>query len=345
MKNNENEERTAEWMRLALAKMKQFEVSPTPANYALWFEYVSGTNLALVEAVDREIEQTGKLTSQQSYLLHQQFFEDDKDRAAMLEMRQELARLLKQTLNYIYTGVTTTDRSNSHLQSMLTRLQPDLNRQQLHTLIEEVLIETRLAVSSGELLNEQLHGAMNEVAALKKELSDSRREAITDSLTGLANRKHFDELIHQMTRDADHNGMDVAVIFCDVDMFSVINEKHGQLVGDQVLRVIAELMRKSLKGRDLVARYGGEEFAVILPNTSMQNARQLAETIRQDIASKRIQRKDTREPLGSITMSFGVARYVPGEGVDSFLQRVDRAVYLAKRSGRNNVSDAPPPII
>lgn len=164
-------------------------------------------------------------------------------------------------------------------------------------------------------------------------------------MTGLANRKHFDELIHQMTRDADHNGMDVAVIFCDVDMFSVINEKHGQLVGDQVLRVIAELMRKSLKGRDLVARYGGEEFAVILPNTSMQNARQLAETIRQDIASKRIQRKDTREPLGSITMSFGVARYVPGEGVDSFLQRVDRAVYLAKRSGRNNVSDAPPPII
>lgn len=345
MKYSEHEERIAEWMRLALSKMKQYEIAPTPANYALWFEYVSGTNLSLVEAVDNEIELTGKITEQQSRLLYEQFFDDDKDRAAMFEMRQELARLLKQVLNYIYTGVTTTDRSNSHLQSMLSRLQPDLNRQQLHTLIEEVLIETRLAVSSGELLNEQLTGAMTEVAALKKELSDSRREAITDSLTGLANRKHFDELINQMTRDADQNGMDVAVIFCDVDMFSVINEKHGQLVGDQVLRVIAELMRKSLKGRDLVARYGGEEFAVILPNTSMQNARQLAESIRQDIAGKRIQRKDTREPLGTITMSFGVARYVPGEGVDSFLQRVDRAVYLAKRSGRNNVCDAPPPII
>jgi len=345
MKYSENEERTAEWMRLAFSKMKQYEVSPTPANYALWFEYVSGTNLALVEAVDKEIEPTGKLSSQQSHFLHQQFFEDDKDRTAMFEMRQELARLLKQTLNYVYTGVTTTDRSNSHLQSMLSRLQPDLNRQQLHTLIEEVLIETRLAVSSGELLNEQLNGAMTEVAVLKKELSDSRREAITDSLTGLANRKHFDELINKMTRDADHNGMDVSVIFTDVDMFSDINEKHGQLVGDQVLRVIAELMKKSFKGRDLVARYGGEEFAVILPNTSMQNARNLAETIRQELASKRIQRKDTHEPLGKITMSFGVARYVREEGVDSFLQRVDRAVYLAKRSGRNNVCDAPPPII
>ncbi|HCN99971.1 MULTISPECIES: GGDEF domain-containing protein [unclassified Methylophaga] len=345
MKHSEYEERTAEWMRLALSKMNQYKIAPTPANYALWFEYVSGTNMALVEAVDNEIELTGKITEQQIRLLHEQFFDEDKDRAAMFEMRQELARLLKQTLNYIYTGVTTTDRSNSHLQSMLSRLQPDLNRQQLHTLIEEVLIETRLAVSSGELLNEQLNSAMAEVAALKKELSDSRRESITDSLTGLANRKHFDELINEMTRDADINGMDVSVIFCDIDLFSVINEKHGQLVGDQVLRVIAELLRKSLKGRDLVARYGGEEFAVILPNTSVQNARQLAESIRQDIASKRIQRKDTREPLGAITMSFGVARYVPGEGVDSFLQRVDRAVYLAKRSGRNHVSDAPPPII
>ncbi|MCB2426705.1 GGDEF domain-containing protein [Methylophaga pinxianii] len=345
MKYSENEERTAEWMRLALSKMKQYEISPTPANYALWFEYVSGTNLALVEAVDREIELTGKLTVQQSRLLHEQFFDDDKDRAAMFEMRHELARLLKQVLHYVYTGVTTTDRSNSHLQSMLSRLQPDLNRQQLHTLIEEVLIETRLAVSSGELLNEQLSGAMTEVASLKKELSDSRREAITDSLTGLANRKHFDELIAKLTHDADVNGMDVSVIFSDVDLFSAINEKHGQLVGDQVLKVIAELMKKSLKGRDLVARYGGEEFAVILPHTSMQNARQLAESIRQDIASKRIQRKDTHEPLGAITMSFGVARYVSGEGVDSFLQRVDRAVYLAKRSGRNTVCDAPPPII
>jgi len=345
MKYNEQDERTAEWMRLALSNMKQHEIAPTPANYSLWFEYVSGSNLALVEAIDHEIGQSGTLTAQQSRLLYEQFFDDDKDRVAMFEMRQELARLLKQVLNYVYTGVTTTDRSNSHLQSMLSRLQPDLNRQQLHTLIEEVLIETRLAVSSGELLNEQLNSAMSEVAALKKELNDSRREAKTDSLTGLANRKYFEDLINQMVQDADQNGLDVSVIFTDVDLFTNINEKHGQMVGDQVLKVIAELLQKSLKGRDLVARYGGEEFAIILPNTSMHHARSLAETIRLDISSKRIQRKDTREPLGMITMSFGVARYVPGEGVDSFLQRVDRALYLAKRGGRNTVCDAPPPII
>lgn len=345
MKDNEQDERTAEWMRLAISNMKQYGIAPTPTNYTLWFEHASGSNLSLLEAIEREIGQSGTLTEQQSRLLYEQFFDDDKDRAAMFEMRQELARLLKQVLNYVYTGVITTDRSNSHLQSMLTRLQPDLNRQQLHNLIEEVLIETRLASSATELLNEQLNNAMTEVAALRKELNDSRREAQIDSLTGLANRKHFDDLVNQLTQDADQNGVDVSVIFADVDYFTNINEKHGQMVGDQVLKVIAKILQRSLKGRELVARYGGEEFAIILPNTSMQNARALAENIRQDMASKRVQRKDTREPLGVITLSFGVARYVPGEGVDSFLQRVDRALYLAKRGGRNTVSDAPPPVI
>lgn len=345
MKDNEQDERTAEWMRLAISKMKQYGIAPTPTNYTLWFEHASGSNLSLVEAIEREIGQSGTLTEQQSRLLYEQFFDDDKDRAAMFEMRQELARLLKQVLNYVYTGVITTDRSNSHLQSMLTRLQPDLNRQQLHNLIEEVLIETRLASSATELLNEQLNNAMTEVAALRKELNDSRREAQIDSLTGLANRKHFDDLVNQLTQDADQNGVDVSVIFTDVDYFTNINEKHGPMVGDQVLKVIAKILQRSLKSHELVARYGGEEFAIILPNTSIQHARALAENIRQDMASKRIQRKDTREPLDVITLSFGVARYVPGEGVDSFLQRVDRALYLAKRGGRNTVCDAPPPII
>ncbi|WP_289286527.1 GGDEF domain-containing protein, partial [Methylophaga sp. UBA3991] len=99
------------------------------------------------------------------------------------------------------------------------------------------------------------------------------------------------------------------------------------------------------KGRDLVARYGGEEFAIVLLNTSLQNAKNVAENIRLEIASKRIQRKDTRESLGTITLSFGVARYVPSEGSESFMQRADRALYMSKRRGRNCVSEAPPPII
>jgi diguanylate cyclase len=130
-----------------------------------------------------------------------------------------------------------------------------------------------------------------------------------------------------------------------LDHFKDINDKHGHLVGDQVLKVVANTLKDSVKGRDLVARYGGEEFSIILLNTSLQNAKGLADNIRQEVASKRIQRKDTQESLGQMTISFGVARYVPSEGVESFMQRADRALYMSKRKGRNCVSEAPPPII
>lgn len=345
MDYTEYEERTSEYMRLAISMMKKHGIATTPANYAVWYEYVSGNNANLMEALDQQLTEHGLLTEQQSRALYERFFDRENDRNAVLEMRQEMGRLLKQVLNFVYTGVNTTDKSNNQLQRMLARLQPDISKQQLHNLVEEILIETRLVVSTGEILNERLNTAVTEVETLKKLLDDTRREAKTDTLTGLVNRKAFDETITKAVHDADHRGMDISVIFCDLDMFSSINEKHGQLVGDQVLRVVAETLKNGLKGRDMVARYGGEEFAILMMNTTIQNARLIAETLRADIAGKRIQRKDTHEPLGTITMSFGVARYVGGEGIDSFMQRADRALYMAKRQGRNSVSEAPPPII
>ncbi|MCX4189321.1 GGDEF domain-containing protein [Methylophaga sp. OBS3] len=345
MDYTEYEERTAEYMRLAISMMKKHGIATTPANYAVWYEYVSGNNANLMDALDAELAETGRLTEQQSRDLYERFFDREKDRHALFEMRQEMGRLLKQVLNFVYTGVNSTDKSNHQLNSMLARLQPDMSKQQLHDLVEEILIETRLIVSAGELLSERLNTAVTEVEVLKKQLDETRREAKKDTLTGLANRKAFDDAVSKACADADATGMDLSLIFCDLDMFSALNEKHGQLVGDLVLRVVADTLRGSLKGRDLVARYGGEEFAILLMNTSLQNARAIADTLRNEISGKRIQRKDTHEPLGVITMSFGVARYVAGEGVDSFMQRSDRALYMAKRQGRNNVSEAPPPII
>lgn len=345
MDYSEYEERTAEYMRLAISMMKKHGIASTPANYAVWYEYVSGKNATLMDALDQEIEQNGRLTEKQSQVLYERFFDREKDHAAMLEMRQELGRLLKQVLNYVETGVSTTGKTNNHLQRMLTQLQPDMNKQQLHDVVEEILIETRVAVSAGEHLSDRLNEAVSEVAYLKKQLEQSRRETMVDTLTGLSNRKAFDDLISKVAIEADETGLEISILFCDLDMFSSINQKHGQLVGDQVLRMVADTLKKGVKGRDLVARYGGEEFAILMLNTSLHNARMVAENLRREIAAKRMQRKDTQEPLGTITMSFGVARYVPGEGLDSFMQRGDRALYMAKRHGRNNVTEAPPPII
>lgn len=345
MDYTEYEDQAAEFMRLAVPLMKKHGIAMTPANYAVWFEYVSGSNVALVDALDKEIEEKGRLTDQQSRQLYERFFDREKDQQSFLELREELSRLLREVISFVYTGVVSTDKSNTQLQHLLGRMSPNMTGQEVHDLVEEVLASTRQAVSSGEVLSERLNYAMEEVQTLKKELDETRREAKSDTLTGLANRKAFDEVLDSSTRDADQNHQAVTLIFCNLDNFHDINENHGHPVGDLVLKRVASLLHDNVSSSDLVARYSGEEFAILLNNRPLSEARKVAEKIRTEMAAKRINRKDTGESLGQITLSLGLASYVATEGVDSFMQRADRALYMAKRRGRNCVSEAPPPII
>lgn len=345
MDYNEYQEQAAEYMRLAMPLMRKNGIAMTPANYAVWYEYVSGSNSALVDAVDAKLEANDQFTDKQSRELYERFFDREKDHIALLEMRQNLQRVLSELLSFVSSGSAASTKTTENLLLIVNQLHPDLSATEVHHIIEEVLAEMRLSMSNSDLLTERLNSTSAEIQDLKKDLEFAKREAKTDMLTGLANRKAFDELLNKATRDSDSSGLELSMIFCDLDYFKKINDKHGHLVGDQVLKVVATCLKNAVKGRDLVARYGGEEFAIVLLNTSIDNVKKLAEYIRAEIASKHIQRKDNREPLDMMTMSFGVARYFPSEGPESFLQRADRALYMSKRKGRNAVSEAPPPVL
>jgi len=345
MEYSEYHDQAAEYMRLAIPMMKKHGVAMTPANYAVWYEYVSGNNVALKDAVDDHIDDTGTLTDQESRDLYQRFFDREKDQVALFEMRQDLKRILGEVITFTNTGTTASKDSSKHLSKIIDKLHPDMSRDEIHLVTEEVLVEARIAMSTSDLLSERLSSTMVEMQDMRKDLDEAKREAKTDTLTKLANRKAFDSVLEKATSDADSSGAEISLIFGDLDLFKKINDTHGHLVGDQVLKVVANSLKGAVKGRDLVARYGGEEFAIVLLNTSLENAKKVAENVRAEIAAKRIQRRDSRESLGAITMSFGVARYYPLEGPESFLQRADRALYMSKRKGRNAVSEAPPPVI
>jgi len=345
MEYSEYRDQAAEYMRLALPLMNKHGIAMTPANYAVWYEYVSGNNVALKDAVDEHLDDNDTLSDKESGELYQRFFDREKDQAALLEMRQDLKRILEQVLSFASTGTTASKDTANHLLDIIDKIQLDMTRDEINLVIEEVLSEARIAMSNSELLSERLNSTIAEMQDMKKDLDVAKREAKTDTLTKLANRHAFDLVLDKATQDADSSGLEMSMIFADLDFFKKVNDVHGHLVGDQVLKVVAKSLKGAVKGRDLVARYGGEEFAIILLNTSLQNAKKVAENIRVEIASKRIQRKDSREPLGAITMSFGVARYFPSEGSESFMQRADRALYMSKRKGRNTVSEAPPPVI
>lgn len=161
--------------------------------------------------------------------------------------------------------------------------------------------------------------------------------SVTDGLTGLPNRRHFDEIIQREWRRTGRSGASLALLFLDVDRFKVLNDRYGHARGDEVLKVIARVIDASIRRPgDMGARYGGEEFAVILPNTDVKAAAGIAETIRSGI--ERATGPGTGWP--QTTVSIGVNAVGPGTNLSiaDLLAGADKALYRAKAEGRNRVA-------
>lgn len=194
-----------------------------------------------------------------------------------------------------------------------------------------------------------LQTAAEEQARIEHRLRDSQerlREANrrleqmvrTDALTGLGNRRLFNERMRQEWKLSHRLGFPVALLMIDIDRFKTINDASGHTAGDEVLRHLAALLEHSTRESDTCIRYGGEEFAVILPATTQNQAEHLARVLREEIAAS---------PCGHqhVTVSIGVADAVATSAhdtVDRLIERADAALYAAKSAGRNCVECAPP---
>ena len=167
------------------------------------------------------------------------------------------------------------------------------------------------------------------------EIEEVSRRARTDALTGLANRRHFDEQLKRVVAETDRFGGTCSLILVDLDHFKTVNDEHGHEAGDTVLKHVAQVLCDAVRTVDLCARYGGEEIAVLLPQTSQQGAFELAERLRSTLVSRAANHKSERIP---VTASFGVATYpVPVPYGDWLLPAADKALYEAKAAGRNCV--------
>lgn len=172
---------------------------------------------------------------------------------------------------------------------------------------------------------------------LRTRLEESVEMAITDSLTGLYNRRYMEKHMKMLAEDSLATGTNLSLLILDVDKFKNVNDKYGHDAGDMVLEQFATRLRRNVRGVDLVCRLGGEEFVVIMPDTFMSNAFIVAERLRLAISSKPFNIGRMQEPL-RITASVGVAALEKAHDCpESILKRADQALYAAKRDGRNKV--------
>jgi diguanylate cyclase (GGDEF)-like protein len=164
-----------------------------------------------------------------------------------------------------------------------------------------------------------------------------RHQSIRDPLTSLFNRRYFEESLEREIRRAQRRGSLLGVIMLDLDRFKLFNDSFGHEAGDALLRAFGEMLRRKVRGEDVACRYGGEEFAVLLPEATLDAARERAEELR--LAAKSLQVAYQDHLLGPITLSLGVAVY-PDQGLSgqTVLRAADAALYKSKADGRDRVT-------
>ncbi|MBL8397475.1 MAG: GGDEF domain-containing protein [Candidatus Accumulibacter sp.] len=333
---------SAEFLRLALKRMMQQQAGLHPASYTIWYQYVSGVNRPLQTVIDDLLERQGPLDDATTYNLYAQYVATLGEKSA-LRIGDSVTQLVDQVAESATEAGDHASRYGHSLERWSDALlQPNAaGSHQLATGVTDILRGTREMQESILTLQERLEASTREAQRLRDEVARAREEALLDSLTGLVNRKGFDDALKNCLEGAPTNSPGPCLLMIDIDHFKKLNDARGHLFGDKVLASIGHILRTNVKGKDTAARYGGEEFAVILPQTPRGGALGLAEALRAIIAANWSKRSEENEgQLHGVTVSIGVADYVAGETVNEFVERADRALYTAKLQGRNRVTMA-----
>ena len=335
MPSSSKNELSREISQATLAQLEELGVSMSPENYTIWYHDLAQSNPDLSKTL-RLIEAQGKpFSNDVCAQVYQRFFGTGQQTRIIDETCERMEKAMSRILADMGSVTSETSSYGLTLEGFQAQLAEPETVSEVRHMIQEVLSETRSMQDHTKQLEEALDESTKELAAISDHLVAARQQALTDGLTGIANRRCFDERLEELTSEATREGDSLCLLIGDIDHFKAFNDTHGHRVGDQVLKQVALTLTQCIKGRDVAARYGGEEFAVILPQTDLSGAQKVSEQIRQSIQKKKIKMKSSGQTLGAITMSIGASQYVPGESQSALIERTDQGLYRAKREGRN----------
>jgi diguanylate cyclase len=326
----------------ALTEMARLQIAPSPNNYLIWYSDCTGCYPELSKLL-RTIEERGEPFGEARLAeLYDRFFGTGRQARLLDETCQRIEATMTHLLSQVGDMSRDAGSYGERLATFSNRLERVPQIDGLRSLLDEILAETREMQKRSRRIEDELTRSSEQIEGLRHDLVAAQREAQTDGLTGIANRKRFEQELARAVEAARADNETLSLLLADIDHFKRFNDTHGHQVGDQVLRLVAQVFTKSVKGQDLAARYGGEEFAVLLPRTSLEGASKLAEQIRQMVAGNRIRLRSSGHYLGNITLSIGCAEHHRSEPIGELVRRADDALYQAKREGRNRVVAAAP---
>ena len=327
----------ASYANQALARLQQEALSPVPQNYELWFAYYAQTNLDVVRALDMASSSKQPITDSLCEGLHQRFLSEARNNESVRETGARIQATLSGVSHRVNAARSVTLQYSEALQTAAAQLGNPADSPQIRSTLRAVIDNTSDMLAHNQQLEEALAQSSIAMQGLERDLEAVRKQALTDGLTALANRKAFDAEIARLSQRAQQDGRPFSMVMMDIDHFKVFNDTYGHPVGDDVLRLVARTLGQGVRSGDMAARYGGEEFAILLPDTELPAALALANALRATVESMSLVRRKGGDKLGRVTLSGGVAEMARGDSPDTLVARADSALYVAKNRGRNRI--------
>lgn len=316
----------------AIELLLEHALLPTPLNYSVAYEYLHGSQKDLNGFLDNHLQAGKPLDDILLQDLYERYIAAERHKQFQ-GMRNDLHSLLQALMQTMSETNRNSVEYQRELESSINKLGVDLDQTALRDIAADMITAATTANAQNSKLHEHLSAAQQEAEQLRAELEAQRREAMIDPLTGLFNRRAMDHHMEYLWEE----DQDLSVLVMDIDHFKRINDSYGHAVGDIVIRNVADVVRKCIRGEDIAVRYGGEEFLVLLPNTQLEGAITVAEAIRRRIEALRLVRRNDSFALDPFTISLGVAKRRGNDDRDSLFERADKALYHAKSNGRNKV--------
>ena len=310
--------------------MAQHGVPPTPDNFSVWFYYAMGGSLTLKKTIDILIANKRKFDSAVNRELYVTYVNPHASTSG--DFPEQLRSVIASAQEYLTTAIID---NRTQMQNLGEVKSECLGAVDPRPIIERLVEELSHATSRSSALEANFLQTTKDLDQIKDSLKEAEQHSTTDALTGLANRRALEAFLRAAQITAMEAGTPLSILMLDVDHFKQFNDGYGHQVGDQVLRLVAKVLQENVRDCDLAARFGGEELMAILPGAAIDAGIEVAERVRRRIADARLTRRTTGEEISSVTVSMGVAQFRMGETADGLIARCDKALYQAKRKGRN----------
>jgi diguanylate cyclase len=308
------------------------------SNFTLSIAYdvITGGDLKLAQKIEERVSSRQPVTLEWLERTSRNSGRDDGTAAL-----QALMGRLESTIDE-FARATTAARTATHDYSSALETHVDELEQvsKAGAVISELASIARIMLDRTREIEQEMSRSEMQTRSLQKNLDEARRSAETDHLTGLPNRRAFEQRFESELAAAEEAGEPVCIAFCDIDHFKRVNDTHGHDAGDRVLRAVASALAKISDDRCHVARHGGEEFVILFRGKSLDEAAAALDAARVAMSERRMVNRATDVPFGRITFSAGIADLADHPDPRTALRAADDALYAAKAQGRNCIAKA-----